>query len=135
MKRTTFISLICALGLSACVPSTTHLSRHDLLQLLAPMRDLETKYEEIQTAASLADVMEIGVTEYQAKKLKEHTDLYWMHYYAANVAIANGDVEGYENQLQISRVEIEAIEDILDEVIRRLQPGQLRLERVPPQML
>ena len=67
--------------------------------------------------------MEIGVTEYQAKKLKEHTDLYWMHYYTANVAIADGDVEGYENQLQISRVEIEAIENIFDKVIKRRHPG------------
>ncbi|MFQ5930701.1 MAG: hypothetical protein ACE5MK_13495 [Acidobacteriota bacterium] len=135
MKRTIFISLICALGLSACAPSMPHLSRQDLLQRLASMRNLEAKYDEIQTYASLADIMGVGVTEYQARKLKEHTDLYWLHYYAANVAIANGDVQGYEIQLQTSRAELEAIEDIFDDVIRRLQHGQLRLERVPPQML
>ena len=96
MKRTIFISLICALGLSACAPSTPHLSRQDLLQRLAPMRNLEAKYEEIQTYASLANFIGIELPEYLVKKLKAHNDLYWLHYYAANVAIANGDLEDYE---------------------------------------
>ncbi len=74
---------LCGLGLSACAQFTTPLTRQDLLQQLAPMRNLETKYEELQSSASLALLLGVNPNP-QVEKLTNHLDLVWLYYYTAS---------------------------------------------------
>ncbi len=132
MKRAVFILFLFVLELSACAPSTTQLSRQDLLSHLAPMRDLEMRYEELQATASVAALQGINAVDGEEENLKDHLDLYWMHYYAANVAIANEDMESYEKHLQLSEMEMEAIESMINKIILGLNSDRIRLKQLPP---
>ncbi len=131
MKRAVLILFLFVLGLSACAPSVTQLSRQDLLAHLAPMRDLEMRYEELQSSASVAALLGMNAVDREAENLKDHLDLYWMHYYAANVAIANEDMESYEKHLQLSEIEMEAIESMINKMILGLNSDRIRLKQLP----
>ena len=131
MKRLVFILFVIVLGLSACAPSTTQLSRQDLLSHLAPMRDLEIRFEELQSSASVAALLWLNAVDSEGDILKDHLDLYWTHYYAAHVAIANEELDNYSRHLQLSEFEIQAMESILKKAIHERKPSPFQLQQLP----
>lgn len=131
MKRAVLILFLFVLGLSACAPSVTQLSRQDLLAHLAPIRDLEMRYEELQSSASVAALLEMNAVDGEAENLKDHLDLYWAHYYAAHVAIANEDLENYSRHLQLSEFEMQAMESIIIKAIHDWKPSRFQLQELP----
>ena len=131
MKRAFFILFLFIVGLSACAPSVTQLSRQDLLEHLAPMRDLEMRYEELQSSASVVALLGINAVDGEEENLKDHLDLYWTHYYAAHVSIANEDLENYSRHLQLSDFEMQAMESIINKVIPGRNPSRIQLQQLP----
>ena len=108
------IALVCALGLTACA-STVELSRKDMMQHLRPLVALEDKYGQLQQTVQLATYLFKELPDQKASEFKEHVDIYWIHHAAANVAIANGDLEGYEEHIEAAKEEVDAIEIVLGE--------------------
>ena len=108
------IALVCALGLTACT-STVELSRKDMLQHLRPLVALEDKYGQLQQTVQLATYLFEELPDQKASEFKEHVDIYWIHYAAANVAIANGDLEVYEEHIEAAKEEVDAMEIVLGE--------------------
>ncbi len=131
MKRAVLILFLFFLGLPACASSTTQLSRQDLLSHLAPMRDLEIRFEELQSSASVAALLGMNAVDGEAENLKNHLDLYWAHYYAAHVAIANEDLENYSRHLQLSKFEMQAMESIINKAIHGWKPSHFHLQQLP----
>jgi hypothetical protein len=131
MKRAVFILYLFVLGLSACAPSTTQLSRQDLLSHLTAMRDLEIRYEELQSSASVVALLGINAVDGEEENFKDHLDLYWTHYYAAHVAVANEDLENYSRHLQLSEFEMQAMESIFKKAIHERKPSHFQLQQLP----
>ena len=131
MKRAVFILFLIIVGLSACAPSTTQLSRQDLLSHLTPMRDLESRFEDLQSSASVAAFLGMNAVDSEADTLKDHIDLYWAHYYAAHVAIANEDLKNYSSHLQLSEFEMQAMESIINKAIHEGKPSRFQVQQLP----
>jgi len=131
MKRAILILFLFVLGLSACAPSITQLTRQDLLAHLAPMTDLEMRYEELQSSTSVAALLGMNAVDGEVEDLKDHLDLYWMHYYAAHVAIANENLENYSRHLQLSEFEMQAMESIINKAIHERKPSRFQLQQLP----
>ncbi len=131
MKRAVLILFLFFLSLSACAPSTTQLNRQDLLSHLAPMRDLEIRFEELQSSASVTALLGINAVDGEEENLKDHLDLYWAHYYAAHVAVANEDLENYSRHLQLSEFEMQAMESIINKAIHGLSPNRYQIQQLP----
>ncbi len=129
--KLSILLLFLILGFTACTTTSIKLPRQELLQRWTPMRNLESRYEELQSSASLAKLLGMSTAAHEAEELKDRVDLYWMHYYAANVAIANEDMESYEKHLQLSEMEMEAIESMINKMILGLNSDRLRLEQLP----
>ncbi len=108
------IALVCALGLTACA-STVELSRKDMLQRLKPLLALEHKYGQLQQTVQLATYLFEDLADKKATEFKEHVDVYWIHHAAANVSIANGDLEVYEKHMEAAKEEVDAMEAVLGE--------------------
>ena len=123
--------LFMVMGITACAPATIQLTRQDLIQRLAPMRELESRYEELETFASFAMSLGISAEDYEVEAVKDHLNLYWLHINAANVAIANKEVERYEKHLQLSEVEINAVESMIKRLLHGLKSDRLRMELSP----
>lgn len=119
------------MGITACAPATIKLTRQDLIQRLAPMRELESRFEELEISASVAMSLGISAEDYEVEAVRDHVDLYWLHINAANVAIANKEVERYEKHLQLSEVEINAIEAVVKRLLHGLKSDRLRMELSP----
>lgn len=119
------------MGITACAPATIKLTRQDLIQRLAPMRELESRFEELEISASVAMSLGISAEDYAVEAVRDHLDLYWLHINAANVAIANKEVERYEKHLQLSEVEINAIEAMVKRLLHGLKSDRLRMELSP----
>lgn len=122
MSRTikhTMIALAWALGLAACA-STVELSRKDMLQKLQTLIALEYKHGQLQRNIQATIVYSQGIPDDKANKLKEHNDVYWVHHAAANVAVANGNMESYEKHVEAARREVEAMDAVVNEWSREL---------------
>ena len=122
MSRTikhTIIALACAMGLAACA-STVELSRKDMLQQLQILVALEDKHDQLKRNIRVAMVYSQGIPDDKATRLKEHNDVYWVHHAAANVAVANGNMESYEKHVEAARREVEAMDAVVNEWSREL---------------
>jgi len=122
------ISLACALALTACA-STVQLSRKNMLQDLQSLIALEDQYGQLQQTIQVVMLFSQEIPDNKATKLKEHNDIYWVHHLAANVAVANGDMAGYEKHVEAAKREVDAMDAIVNEWSRALVAEQGRVEK------
>jgi len=113
------IALACTFALAACA-STVELSRKDMLQHLQPLIALEGKYEQMNENIKLAVLFSQEIPVNKANKIKEHNDVYWVHHAAANVAVANGNIESFKKHVEAARREVEAMDAVVNEWSREL---------------
>ncbi len=89
------------------------------------------RYEELQSSASVVALLGINAVDGEEENLKDHLDLFWTHYYAAHVSIANEDLENYSRHLQLSDFEMQAMESIINKAIHQRKPSRFQLQQLP----
>lgn len=74
--------------------------------------DVEFRLDSIAT--EIADSRDM-LTENQLDRIKLHFDIYFVFYYGANVALANGNVVRFEQQMASAHDELDRMIEIMDE--------------------
>ncbi len=95
------------------------------------MRDLDLRFERLQSSATVAAGLGAGINDGNGELFRNHLDLYWAHYYAAQVAIANDDLERFSRHIHLSESEMDAMESMIHEAIRGLRPDRALLQQHP----
>jgi len=105
------LSLLSAGGLLACSQLPT-ISRDQLTANLAPILKVEERVDEIKANSKIFGL--VGqMTAEKVEELKTHYDIYYVHYLAASVNLARGNMEDYKAHLRQAETELEAMEAIL----------------------
>jgi len=74
--------------------------------------DVEFRIDSIAT--EIADTRD-ELTQNQLDRIKLHFDIYFVFYYGANTALANGDVARFEQHMASAHDELDRMIEILDE--------------------
>jgi len=74
--------------------------------------DVEFRIDSIAT--EIADSRDM-LSENQLDRIKLHFDIYFVFYYGANTALANGDVARFEQHMASAHDELDRMIEILDE--------------------
>jgi len=111
--------LFCLL-LSAC-SSSIALTRTELTKVIEPLLEVEGRYGRIMQEVSFIAFFGEEIFAKASGALKNHADVYWVYYYSASVALANGDLKNYRRYLIELAKEIDAMQSILEEAIGGIQ--------------
>jgi hypothetical protein len=97
---------------------TRAVSREEVVQNLDPIVKVEQRGQKlVSVMQQLPLVMEVDAEN--AKKLKEHYDVYHVYHNAATISLAQGNFQVYNEQLGVASKELDSIEHTLKTVIER----------------
>ncbi len=98
-------------GLVAC-SQTQVIPRDRLKANLSSILEVEERADQVKAAAQmLGSVGKINPNK--AKELKSHYDVFYVHYLAASVYLAQGNVEFYMDHVKQAEKELDAMEAML----------------------
>lgn len=106
------LSLMLALGLTACAPLQQPISRDQLAQHIDPILNMERRLDQVMYYTKMLGSMG-GLTQGKSKELKQHLDVYYVYYLASNVQLAKGDMEAYHAHVALAERELDVMEKIL----------------------
>ena len=106
------LSLMLALGLTACAPMQQPISRDQLAQHIDPILNMERRLDQVMYYTKMLGSMG-GLTQGKSKELKQHLDVYYVYYLASNVQLAKGDMEAYRAHVALAERELDVMEKIL----------------------
>ncbi len=92
-------------GCSLALPDDP-ITRDKLSENMGEVLELEREVSSIQTYMTMYGS---AMTEDMLKAVKSIYDRYYLYYMAANVALANGDIELYRKHLAMAKAEVEKI--------------------------
>lgn len=113
MKKISLCFLLLPLlaGCSLALPDDP-ITGDNLSENISEVLELEREVASIQTyMAMFASAM----TEDTLKAVQSIYDRYYLYYMAANVALANGDIELYKKHLKMAKAEVDKIMHTLSE--------------------
>lgn len=96
-------------GCSLSVPDDP-IPRDKLSQNMGEVLELESKVASIQSYVSQFGS---ALTEDTLKAVQSSYDRYFLYYTAANVALANGDIELYRKHLKMANAEVDKMVNML----------------------
>lgn len=92
-------------------------SRQEVVKNLEPIVEVEERSRVLTTAMQqLPYLVEIRTED--AKKLKEHYDVYYVHHNAATISLAQGNFNAYRGHLKVASAELDSIEAKLKTIIK-----------------
>ncbi len=109
-------------GLAACT-SIDPILPDQMTQNLSSILKVEERADQVRSSAQALQFVG-GMTEDQAKRLKSHFDIYFVHYLAANVYLAEGNIGFYETHVNLAEKELVAMDTILNEPVKII-PGTI----------
>lgn len=110
-------------ALAAC-SQIALIPRDQLAMNLAPILEIENRVSQISSSSQMLGLIG-AISEEQADKLKTHSDVYYVYYLAANVDLAQGDIDSYRAHLELAQRE-------LDEMEATLKASLADAEKSPP---
>jgi hypothetical protein len=120
--------LVLAFGLAACGQiGPQPMGRDQLAANLAPLLKIERRADQVKYYTLLLDKVG-GLGEEGAQALKNHHDVYYVYYLAANMHLARGNLDSYRVHVKLAEKELDSMEGILKESLSALsqketQPG------------
>jgi hypothetical protein len=116
----TVVTLLVAVGLMACAQVASQpLPPDQLAANLAPLLKIEKRAEQVKYYALLLDNLG-GIGEANAAAIKQHHDIYYVYYLAANFNLARGHIDSYLLHVRLAGKELDSMEAILKERIAAL---------------
>ena len=114
------LALLLATGLMACAQVASQpLPPDQLAANLAPLLKIEKRAEQVKYYALLLDNLG-GIGEANAAAIKQHHDVYYVYYLAANFHLARGRIDSYLVHVSLAGKELDSMEAILKERIAAL---------------
>jgi hypothetical protein len=97
---------------------TRVVSRDEVVQNLDPIVQVEQRGQKLVAVMQrLPLVVELDADN--AKKLKEHYDVYHIYHNAATISLVQGNFQVYNEHLAVASKELDSIEDTLKNVIEK----------------
>lgn len=97
---------------------TRVVSRDEVVQNLDPIVQVEQRGQKLMAVMQkLPLVVEIDAGN--ARKLKEHYDVYHIYHSAATISLVQGNFQVYNEHLAVASKELDSIEDTLKNVIEK----------------
>jgi hypothetical protein len=124
VEKRMFFWLIMILPLSASCSGRMARPHEQIMAEIEPILKVEQRADRVRTKTQLLGLIG-GIRSDQAKELKSHYDVYYVHYLAASVNLAGGDITTYKAHLKIADKELDAMEKIL-------KNGKSESEEEPP---
>jgi hypothetical protein len=108
------LGLTLALGLTACSQMTQPLSRDELAANLAPLLKIERRADQVKYYSLLLTNLG-GIGAESVAIIKNHHDIYFVYYLAANLNLARGNIDSYLVHVRLAEKELDSMELILKE--------------------
>ncbi|MGH7847358.1 MAG: hypothetical protein ACREQW_19600 [Candidatus Binatia bacterium] len=116
--------LVLTCGLAACAQvGPQPIARDQLAANLAPLLKVERRAEQVKYYTLLLDKIG-GIGEEGAQALKNHHDVYYVYYLAANMHLARGNLGAYRAHVKLAENELDSMEGILKESLSALSPKE-----------
>ena len=107
------LALLLAPLLTACIPPI--IDRTTLAQNLDLVLRLEEKMEVIQQKANFLAYLGVYSEEF-ALEMKEHHDVYYPYYLAANLYLAHGQLEEHKEAVRLAESELDTMNELIQSV-------------------
>ncbi len=124
---------ILIMGLAAC-STVGPIPPDQITQNLSSILEVEERAERVRSNAQVLQLYG-GMSSEKAARLKSHFDVYYVHYLAASVSLAQGDIRIYKTHASLANKELTAMEMILHEPVQPKEFGRERKEALLPHTL
>jgi hypothetical protein len=99
------------------------IGRDQLAANLAPLLKIERRADQVKYYSLLLD--KVGALgEAGASALKNHYDVYYVYYLAANMHLARANIDTYQAHVKLAEKELDAMEGILKESLSTLEEAE-----------
>ncbi len=116
----TAMTILLAIGLMGCAQVASQpLPPDQLAANLAPLLKVEKRADQVRYYALLLDNLG-GIGEENAAAIKQHHDIYYVYYLAANFNLARGHIDSYLVHVKLAGKELDFMEAILKESMAAL---------------
>ncbi len=105
------LSLFLAGGLAAC-SAVGPFPRDQLAENIVPILEIEERFDQVKNSIQILGSLG-RINGAILKKMKGHSDIYYVYYWASAVHLAGGDVESYLAHVKLAEEELEALEKII----------------------
>ena len=105
------ISLFLAGGLAAC-SAVGPVPRDQLAKNIVPILKIEERFDQVKNSIQILGSLG-RINGEILKKMKGHSDIYYVYYWASAVHLAGGDVESYLAHVKLAEEELKALEEII----------------------
>ncbi|HWP59023.1 MAG TPA: hypothetical protein VNL14_14115 [Candidatus Acidoferrales bacterium] len=95
------------------------ITREELAANLGPLLRIERRAEQVKYYSVLLNGAG-GIGEREAQALKDHYDIYYVYYLAANTNLGRGHLDAYRAHIKLAEKELDSMEAILKETLAAL---------------
>jgi len=90
-------------------------ARADWVQVATNVERIVALEDKVGDISSIVRMIGSSIGEDGVDQIRVHGDIYFVYYLAANVALANGEMEDFEEYLEMADDELDRMLEIVDE--------------------